>query len=173
MTQASYFAAGDGWKHSFSGLLPLAGWDGAWRKRRFDGCRTPRHCPHPVSNPDFEAARLTVRLGAIAENYRACQRLAAPAAVSGVVKADAYGMGMVPVARALAEAGCDTFFVARLDEGIRLRPAVPNARIYVLDGGAPDTIPALLTHRLTPVLNSLAEIAGWQAAARSTGAELE
>jgi alanine racemase len=126
-----------------------------------------------MSDTEFEAARLTVRLGAIAGNYRHCQRLIGPAAVAGVVKADGYGLGAIPVARALAGAGCDTYFVARLAEGIALRPAVPGARIYVLDGGAPDTIPALLSHRLTPVLNSLAEIAGWSAAARETKTELE
>jgi alanine racemase len=126
-----------------------------------------------MSNPDFEAARLTVRLDAIVANYRLCQRLAGPAAVAGVVKADAYGLGAAPVTRALATAGCDTFFVARLDEGVALRQLVPTARIFVLDGAAPDTVPLLLSHRLTPVLNSLAEIAGWAAAARETRTELE
>lgn len=126
-----------------------------------------------MSNPDFEAARLTVRLDAIQANYRLCQRLAGPAAVAGVVKADGYGCGAAQVTRALVQAGCDTFFVARLEEGIRLRPSAPQARIFVLDGGAPDTIPALIAHRLTPVLNSLSEIAGWQAAARETGTALE
>jgi alanine racemase len=55
--------------------------------------------------------------------------------------------------------------VARLEEGLALRPIVPGARICVLDGAPPDAVPALIAHRLTPVLNSLAEIAGWQAAA--------
>jgi len=115
---------------------------------------------------DFEAARLTVRLGAIAANYRTYCRMAAPTAVAAVVKADAYGMGARKVAPALADAGCDSFFVARLEEGVALRAAVPLARIFVLDGAHPDSVPALLSHRLTPVLNSLAEIAAWSAAAR-------
>lgn len=132
----------------------------------FDAAGLNRHCPAPMSNPDFEAARLTVRLGAVVNNYRVCQRLAAPAAVSGVVKADAYGMGMGPVAMALAEAGCDTFFVARLEEGIALRAMISKARIFVLDGAPPDAVPALISHKLTPVLNSLPQIAGWRAAAR-------
>jgi len=126
-----------------------------------------------MSNPDFQAARLTVRLDAVVANYRLCQRLVGPASVSGVVKADGYGLGAVAVTRALAAAGCDTFFVARLEEGIGLRKVAPSARIFVLDGAAPDTVPALITHRLTPVLNSLAEIAGWSAAARETRSELE
>src|SRR5512143_366390 len=64
------------------------------------------HCPG-MRDSDFEACRLTVRLGAIAENYRFFQRLAGPAAVAGMVKADAYGLGADRVAPALAGAGCD------------------------------------------------------------------
>src|SRR5215831_4844549 len=126
-----------------------------------------------MSQSELETARLTVRLGAVASNYRLCQRLAGPAAVAGVVKADGYGLGAPEIARALAQAGCDTFFVARLEEGVRLRPVVPHARIFVLDGAAPDTVDALIAHRLIPVLNSLADVAGWNAAARATGTALD
>jgi alanine racemase len=127
----------------------------------------------PLREPDFEPARLTVRLGAVAENYRIFRRLAGPAAVAAVVKADGYGLGADRIAPALAAAGCDSFFVARLAEGIALRRVLPAARIFVLDGAAPDAVPALLAHRLTPVLNSLAEIAGWQAAAAAARQALE
>src|SRR5471030_2697636 len=122
---------------------------------------------------DFEAARLTVRLPAIVANYRTYRRMAGPTAVAGVVKADAYGLGAARVAPALAEAGCDSFFVARLEEGIALRQAVPRARIFVLDGAQPDSVPALISHRLTPALNSLAEIAAWSAAAGAARASLD
>lgn len=126
----------------------------------------PGH-PHPMSEglADFEAARLTVRLKAIAANYRTYRRLAGPTAVAAVVKADAYGLGAACVAPALADAGCDSFFVARLEEGVALRKLLPRARIFVLDGAPPDAVPALISHRLTPVLNSLGEIAAWSAAA--------
>lgn len=117
------------------------------------------------TSKDFEAARLTVRLPAIAANYRTYCRLTGPTAVAAVVKADAYGLGVARVAPALAQAGCDSFFVARLEEGVVLRKLLPRARIFVLDGAHPDAVPALISHRLTPVLNSLAEIAAWSAAA--------
>ena len=126
-----------------------------------------------MSNDDFEAARVLVRLGAIEANFRTCQRLAGPAAVAAVVKADAYGLGMAQVAKRLARADCDTFFVARLEEGIALRDVVPHARIFVLDGAAPDAVPALIRHALTPVLNSLADIAAWSAAASAMPTELD
>jgi alanine racemase len=119
----------------------------------------------PDTEQDFEAARLTVRLGAIAANYRTYQRMTGPSSVAAVVKADAYGLGAPRVSRALCDAGCDSFFVARLEEAVVLRALVPLARIFVLDGAHPDAVPALLAHNLIPVLNSLAEIAAWSAAA--------
>jgi alanine racemase len=133
----------------------------------FDGATAHRHCP-AMKQPDFQAARLTVRLGAVVSNFRVCQRLAGPAAVAAVVKADAYGLGARHVSEALSRAGCDTFFVARAEEGVALRPVVPHARIFVLDGAVADTVPALISHRLTPILNSLAQIAAWRAAAKET-----
>ena len=137
------------------------------------------HCSPPMDQfnepriADFEAARLTVRLGAIAANFKTAQRLAGTATAAAVVKADAYGTGLAAVAPALAQAGCDTFFVARLEEGLALRPLTPEARIFVLDGAQPDAVPALISHHLTPVLNSIAEIAGWSAAARATRTRLD
>ena len=130
-----------------------------------DATARARH-PAPMTEEDFQAARLTVRLGAIAANYRTYRRMTGPASVAAVVKADAYGLGASQIAPALAGVGCDSFFVARLEEGVRLRKLLPQARIFVLDGAQPDAVPALLTHRLTPALNSLAEIAAWSAAAK-------
>lgn len=121
----------------------------------------------------FEAARLTVRLSAIAANYRTYLRLSAPAAAAAVVKADAYGLGAARVAPALADAGCDSFFVARLEEAVALRPLVPRARIFVLDGAPADAVPALIRFSLTPVLNSLAQIAAWSAAAQDMRTALD
>jgi alanine racemase len=108
---------------------------------------------------------LTIRLGAVVENYHRCARLAGPAAIAPTVKADAYGLGALPIAGALTTAGADTFFVARLEEGIALRRHLPKARIFVLDGAQPDFVEALHRYALTPVLNSLAQISAWSAAA--------
>src|SRR6202049_4301897 len=77
---------------------------------------------------------LTVDLDAIVANWRKLEKTAVPAECAGVIKADAYGCGVGPVARALAGAGCKTFFVATLDEARAARAALPSAAIYVLDG---------------------------------------
>jgi alanine racemase len=126
-----------------------------------------------MSQHPYDVACLTVRLGAIAGNYRICRQLVAPATVAGVVKADGYGLGAKEVTRVLLAEGCDTFFVARLAEGLELRPLATKARIFVLDGARSDTVSTLIAHRLTPVLNSLAEIATWSAAAEAYGASLD
>ena len=117
-------------------------------------------------------ATLTIRLGEIVGNYRTCQRLSGTN-VAGVVKANAYGLGAGPVAHALCEAGCDTYFVARFEEGIRLRPTIPGARIFVLDGLCSGDAAALINHGLIPTLNSLNELATWSAAAQAHRATLD
>jgi alanine racemase len=114
---------------------------------------------------DRDVACLTVRLGAIVENWRVCATLASGAETTGVVKADAYGLGMAPVAQSLAAAGCRTYFVARLSEGVRLRAILPEGRIFVLDGAEEANASALISHRLIPVLNSMPQIVAWQEAA--------
>ena len=127
-------------------------------------CDGPRPMGHPIS----DAARLTVRLGAIAANYQKFRELSGRATVAGVVKADGYGCGAAMAAKTLLNEGCDTFFVARPSEGIALRPVVGHGpRIFVLDGVQAEGISALIAHRLTPVLNSLDEIGLWSAAARA------
>lgn len=139
----------------------------------FDPPRARLPLSRNMSHSDFDVACLTVRLGAIAANYREFQRRAGAGIAAGVVKADAYGLGMAPIAKTLAENGCDTFFVARASEGVALRPLVPKARIFVLDGAFADSVPALIANNLTPVLNSLADIAAWSAAARELRTTLD
>ena len=70
---------------------------------------------------------LTVDLDAIVANWRKLEKTAVPAECAGVVKADAYGCGAEQVARALANAGCKTFFVATLGEARVVRAAAPAA----------------------------------------------
>jgi alanine racemase len=101
-------------------------------------------------------AILRVDLSAIVANWRDLGARHG-AQVAGVVKADAYGLGAAPVARALRDAGCATFFVAHLVEGLALRVALgPAPDIIVLDGFPPG---ADEDARLWPVLNHLGDVA--------------
>ncbi len=110
---------------------------------------------------DSSLSVLTIDLGAIVANWRLLGCRAAPAACAAVVKANAYGLGMDKVAPALARAGCQTFFVATLAEGIALRRLIPEARIFVLNGPVGTSGPDFATHRLIPVLNAPEQVAAW------------
>src|SRR6201997_4178264 len=68
---------------------------------------------------------MTVDLDAIIANWRKLEKTGVPAECASVIKADAYGCGLDQVARALARAGCKTFFVATLDEARAARAALP------------------------------------------------
>ena len=76
-------------------------------------------------------AALEIDLGAIRRNVAALAALAAPARYAAVVKADAYGHGLVPVARAL-DLDVAAFCVYRADEAAALRAAGIVRPILVL-----------------------------------------
>jgi alanine racemase len=112
---------------------------------------------------------LTVDLDAIVANWRKLEKSAVPAECAGVVKADAYGCGLEPVARALAAAGCKTFFVATLDEARATRAALPQATIYVLDGFFQNCGDAFAKIDAKPVIGDLNELAEWDVFCRRSG----
>jgi alanine racemase len=112
---------------------------------------------------------LTVDLDAIVANWRKLEKTAVPAECAAVVKADAYGCGVEPVARALAGAGCKTFFVATLDEARAARTAVPSAAIYVLDGFFQNCGDAFAKIDAKPVIGDLYELAEWDVFCRRSG----
>ncbi|HEX7034458.1 MAG TPA: alanine racemase [Pseudomonadales bacterium] len=110
-------------------------------------------------------ARLRIDLGALVANYARCRNAARPGTSAAVVKADAYGLGAEPVARALWAAGCRDFFVATAAEGTALRGGLPEAAIYVFEGARSDSVAELLAARLVPVLNHPAQLELWRRAA--------
>jgi alanine racemase len=110
----------------------------------------------------FNTPILTVDLAAIVGNWQLLRKQFSGAETAAVVKADAYGLGMIPVAAALAKAGCDTFFVATIEEALTLRETLPDVRILVFSGVGNGEEFAYLNHRIIPVLNSREQIARWK-----------
>lgn len=105
--------------------------------------------------------RLSVDLGAIAQNWRALDRVSPNALTAAVVKGDAYGCGLGPVSQALAEAGAQFFFVATPDEALELRAAAPDVHVFVLNGLYPGAAELYAHERLMPVLSSLPMLEEW------------
>src|SRR5438105_4036616 len=112
---------------------------------------------------------LTIDLDAIVANWRKLEKTAVPAECAAVIKADAYGCGADPVARALARAGCKTFFVATLEEARAARAALPSAVIYVLDGFLQNCGDAYAKIDARPVIGDLNELAEWDVFCRRSG----
>ncbi|MEC3948353.1 alanine racemase [Sphingobium sp. HWE2-09] len=122
---------------------------------------------------DGTAATLRIDLGALVANYQLIARRVAPAAVAGVVKADAYGLGAIAISRALLAAGCRHFFVAHLCEATALKPHLPtDTPLYILNGLPPGTEAACAALGAIPVLNALAQIDAWAALSHLQGRSL-
>ena len=106
-------------------------------------------------------AVLTIDLAAIGHNRDLLCRKSGGAECAAVVKADAYGTGMLQVAPCLRDSGCKTFFVATPDEGLLLREQLPDVRILILDGLLPGCAALYCEHNLSPVLNSPQMVTEW------------
>lgn len=100
-------------------------------------------------------ARLTIDLNALSENYHILQKQAPKSKIAAVVKANAYGLGVKPIATRLYYEGCRYFFVASLEEALYLRKILgPSCSIAVLHGVQKGTEELFVKYNLYPVLNS-------------------
>jgi len=105
-------------------------------------------------------ATLSIDLDAIAANWRALDKASASGVqTAAVVKADAYGLGIARVGRALAQAGARRFFVAVAEEGATLRQVLgPGPQICILSGHMAGDTDMIGDLDLTPMLNSLDQV---------------
>ena len=124
------------------------------------------------AHPDLAGGRLTIDLKALVANYRLLEKHASPAKCGAVVKANAYGCGIEQAVPALASAGCEDFFVALVEEGIRVRKVAPNARCFVLNGVFAGAEKVIHEHGLVPILNTLIQVERWANLAKAHGAPL-
>src|SRR5262249_10257023 len=109
---------------------------------------------------------LKIDLTAIVSNWEKMARRAATECAA-VVKGNAYGCGIEPIAGALAKNGCRTFFVSDIPEAKRVRAEAPNATIYVLRGLYAGTGQAFAEINAQPVIYSSVEMAEWDLFVRS------
>jgi alanine racemase len=115
---------------------------------------------------------ITVDLGALMANYRACSKQLAPASCAAVVKADAYGLGIARIAPSLWAAGCRQFFTATHREGVTLRRLLPEAEVYIFEGVTNASTAAFVENTLVPVLITPDHAARWAETARGLGRPL-
>lgn len=100
-----------------------------------------------------------ISLGAIGHNFRLVRRSIGPKRkILAVVKANAYGLGAVPVSKALSGMGADAFGVTCSQEGIELREAGIREPILLLTGSWPGEEGIILEYNLTPVVARLGQL---------------
>lgn len=121
---------------------------------------------------DLAGAVLSIDLSALQKNYKTLAKKAGKAACGAAIKGNAYGLGIVPVSKALWDAGCRDYFVARPKEGEELRALLPDATIYVLDGLFPGQAEFYAINKLRPALIAMDEAREWAAFGRQYGTAL-
>ncbi|KPA08931.1 Alanine racemase region domain protein [Candidatus Magnetomorum sp. HK-1] len=97
--------------------------------------------------------QLTIDLSAIAHNYKLLQQcVGSNVKLMGVIKSDAYGHGMIPVARVLEKSGCQNFAVFHVLEGILLRKSDFHQPVLILMGIHPENAEEAVAFDLTSVV---------------------
>ena len=99
-----------------------------------------------------------ISLDGIRHNYEAIRRhLPQGCRFLGVVKADAYGHGALPVAKLLQEAGADYLAVSCLDEALELRDGGVSMPILILGHTPHESTQTLIENNITQTVSSLAK----------------
>ena len=102
---------------------------------------------------------LKISLDDIKSNYKLLNR-ASKGKAAAVIKANAYGMGVINVAKALLDTGCYYFYVANINEGIELRKRFNSKKISIaiFEGYLEGNQKIYTEYNLTPILNNLEQV---------------
>ncbi|WP_084604423.1 alanine racemase [Desulfonatronum thioautotrophicum] len=113
---------------------------------------------------DYNLLRVTVDLGAIQNNFRLLRSLGTALIV--VVKSDAYGHGLLPVARSLEACGAESFAVGTVAEAVRLRPVVRGDIFALLGPQSAHDADVTISENITSVVSRLDQLTLLQQAAQ-------
>ena len=112
-------------------------------------------------------AWLEVSLSAIANNISAVRHFVSPTTqVMAIVKANAYGHGLIPAAKATIKGGASALGVALLQEGVALRSAGITTPVVVLAPTLPEQADSLVAHNLSQIIGHPTAIPALEAAAK-------
>ena len=99
-----------------------------------------------------------INLDHLAHNYHQIRSITGKARMMAIVKANAYGHGLIPVARHLETLGTDMLGVAFIEEGVALRRAGIGVPILVMGGISADQIHHFIEHRLQITVSSIEKL---------------
>ncbi len=121
------------------------------------------------SNGVLRPTQVLVDLDRLRGNFQAIRARVAPARVMVVLKANAYGHGLLAIARHAVRLGADYLGVAVLEEGMLLREAGLDVPILVLGGILGNQVPLFLEHDLALTASSVEKLNQIEAAAAAAG----
>ncbi|MFA3783677.1 alanine racemase [Melioribacteraceae bacterium 4301-Me] len=115
---------------------------------------------HPIISVDeiIRPTHLEIDLKALAENFSRIKKHVSPAKVMPILKANAYGHGLIRVAQLMEELNADYLGVAVLEEGILLRQIGIKMPILILGGILGNQVPLFLKHNLTITAHSIEKL---------------
>ncbi|MFO7560564.1 MAG: alanine racemase [Desulfobacterales bacterium] len=104
---------------------------------------------------DTSCTRAEIDLRAVARNTRELRRITNPKArMMAVVKANAYGHGVLKISKTVLANGADALGVARIDEALLIRNSGIDAPILILGYTSPDHTASLIRYDLTQTIGS-------------------
>ncbi len=115
---------------------------------------------HPTISVDeiVRPTRVEVNLGIIKKNFLEINKFVGPVKIMPILKANAYGHGLILIAQLMQEIGADYLGVAVVEEGILLREYGINIPILVLGGVWGNQVPLFLKNNLTITASSIDKI---------------
>ena len=115
---------------------------------------------HPTMSVDeiIRPTHLEIDLKILSDNFNKIKKFVSPAKMMPILKANAYGHGLVRVAQLMQELKSDCIGVAVLEEGILLREQGITIPILVLGGIWGNQIPLFLKHNLTITASSIEKL---------------
>ncbi|MBR1735342.1 MAG: alanine racemase [Alphaproteobacteria bacterium] len=122
----------------------------------------------------YVLSAVVINLDKLSNNYHKIEKeLANGTSIGGIIKANSYGFGAIPVSKRLYKEGCRNFFVATIEEGVEIRKYLQSdANIYVLAGIMNDCEEIFLNNQLTPILNDMYEVDLWINFSKKIGKKL-
>jgi alanine racemase len=122
-----------------------------------------------IALSELRPTHIEVDLDQVARNYQAIKQHVAPARVMPILKANAYGHGLVQTARKLEHVGAPYLGVAYLEEALRLRQHGVRAPVLVLGGIVGSQIPRFIEHDLTLTASSVDKLQAIEQCAAALG----
>ena len=98
-------------------------------------------------------AILEVNLKNLEYNYKKLSKIANNSACAAVIKADAYGTGVLKIFETLYKNNCRHFFVATTEEALEIRKKKSKGSVYVLNGLENNKLQIFYNHNIIPIIN--------------------